>query len=436
MSHYKIVFSTLLLFQLFHVSCLHAQADLDVRRHLERADNIRFTEDNTIELLTTGHDKFERMFQDIRAARKSIHLEYFNFRNDSIARCLFELLAEKVRQGVKVRAVYDGFGNDSNNQPLRKRHLRLLRSRGIEIYEFRPMRFPWLNYMFERDHRKIVVIDGKIAYTGGMNVADYYINGTEKVGEWHDMHCRLTGGAAEQLQQIFCTTWQQVCGEQIDIEAAQGTEETYSAATATYSTTTATNSAATSCDIGVDYPRTVGIINRHPRRTGGVIRSFYTAAIDAARDSIYLINPYFTLTPSVKRSLKRALKRGVKVRFMASEKSDIPLTPDAALYNAHWLMSHGAEVWIYRPGFHHTKIIMVDGRLCTVGSANLDARSLRFDYEDNAIICDTATTHQLEQIFCRDTLQSFRLTQERWRQWRTPWQRFRGWFGHLLAPIL
>ncbi|MCR4918458.1 MAG: cardiolipin synthase [Prevotella sp.] len=365
------------------------------------------------------------MFDDIRKARSSIHLEYFNFRNDSIARCLFSLLAEKVDQGVKVRAVFDGFGNDSNNQPLQKQHLESLRSQGIDIYEFRPLRFPWLNYMFERDHRKIVVIDGQIAYTGGMNVADYYINGTEQVGEWHDMHCRLTGSVVEELQQIFCLTWQQVCGEEIDPETARPRNDTGADPAATYHQSAAD-----------DYPRTIGIINRHPRRTGSVVRSFYTAAIDAARDSIYIINPYFTLTPSVKRALKRALRRGVKLRFMASEKSDIPITPDAALYNAHWLMRHGAEVWIYRPGFHHTKVIMVDGRLCTVGSANLDARSLRFDYEDNAVICDTATTHQLEQIFCRDTLQSFRLTQQSWRQWRTPWQRFRGWFANLLAPVL
>jgi len=401
-----------------------AQADLDVRRQLER-HHITFTNDNSIELLTTGQEKFERMFADIKQARKSVHLEYFNFRNDSIAMLLFDHLAERAEVGVKVRAVFDGFGNDSNNQPLKKHHLKSLRERGIQIYEFRPLKFPWLNYMFERDHRKIVVIDDSIAYTGGMNVADYYINGTEEVGEWHDMHCRLTGSCVGDLQRIFRETWQKVCPH----DTIPPTSQPKSGSIA----------ALPRSDEGVQgstYGRTIGIANRHPRRNGHIMRTFYVAAIDAARDSIYLINPYFTLTPSVKGALKRAMKRGVKVRFMASEKSDIPLTPDAALYNAHWLMRHGAEVWVYRPGFHHTKVIMVDGRLCTVGSTNLDARSLRFDYEENAVVLDTATTHQLERLFWRDTKRSFRLTQENWRQWRTPWQRFRGWFAHLLAPVL
>jgi cardiolipin synthase len=401
-----------------------AQADLTVRKQLE-IHNIVFTDDNNIELLTTGQEKFDRLFMDIKQAKKSIHLEYFNFRNDSIAMLLFDHLAERAEVGVKVRAVFDGFGNDSNNQPLKKHHLKSLRERGIQIYEFRPLTFPWLNYMFERDHRKIVVIDDSIAYTGGMNVADYYINGTEEVGEWHDMHCRLTGSCVEDLQRIFIETWKKVCPNDTitmpyKLGASHGGHQSQLA----------------NAYFPHSYGRTIGIANRHPRRSGHIMRTFYVSAIDAARDSIYLINPYFTLTSSVKAALKRALKRGVKVHFMASEKSDIPLTPDAALYNAHWLMRHGAEVWIYRPGFHHTKIIMVDGRLCTVGSTNLDARSLRFDYEENAVILDTATTHQLERLFWRDTKKSFLLTQDRWREWRTPWQRFRGWFAHLLAPVL
>ena len=140
-------------------------------------------------LLRTGQEKFDDMFKAIRQARSSVHLEYFNFRNDSIASLLFDLLAEKVKEGVEVRALFDAFGNSSNNRPLKKCHIEALRKRGIEIYEFDPLRFPWINHVFSRDHRKIVVIDGEIAYTGGMNVADYYINGTNVVGEWHDMHC-------------------------------------------------------------------------------------------------------------------------------------------------------------------------------------------------------------------------------------------------------
>ena len=166
------------------------------------------------------------------------------------------------------------------------------------------------------------------------------------------------------------------------------------------------------------------------------MRYFYINAIDDARDSIRIINPYFTLIPSVNKAIKRAIKRGIKVDIMLSAKSDIPLTPDCALYNAHKLMKRGANVWLYKPGFHHSKIMMVDGRFCTVGSTNLDARSLRFDYEENAVIVDTAVTRQLDDMFNRDIHESVYLTPETWNEFRTPWQKFRGWFSHLLRPFL
>lgn len=172
-----------------------------------RDEGITFSHNNSVTLLMSGQEKFDDMFQAIRQARSSVHLEYFNFRNDSIASLLFRLLAQKAKEGVEVRALFDGFGNDSNNRPLKRKHLKQMRSVGIEIYEFDPVNFPWVNHVFHRDHRKIVVIDGKIAYTGGMNVADYYINGTEVVGEWRDMHCRIEGDEVNT-----CRRYSYVCG--------------------------------------------------------------------------------------------------------------------------------------------------------------------------------------------------------------------------------
>ncbi|MBO5427340.1 MAG: cardiolipin synthase, partial [Prevotella sp.] len=164
-----------------------------------RKEGITFSHDNDVKLLMTGQEKFDDMFEAIRHARQSVHLEYFNFRNDSIAMLLFDILAEKAKEGVEIRALYDAFGNSSNNQPLKAKHIKALRERGIQIYEFDPIKFPWLNHIFGRDHRKIVVIDGEIAYTGGMNVADYYIKGTPAVGAWRDMHCRIVGSEVNTL---------------------------------------------------------------------------------------------------------------------------------------------------------------------------------------------------------------------------------------------
>ena len=389
-----------------------------------RQSNIRFSHDNSVTLLLSGQEKFDDMFQAIRQAKSSIHLEYFNFRNDSIASLLFGILREKRKEGVEVRAMFDGFGNDSNNQPLKKYHLEALRKDSIDIVEYSPIRFPWVNHIFGRDHRKIVVIDGQIAYTGGMNVADYYIKGTEQVGEWRDMHCRIEGDAVNELQAIFMRIWNRTTGQNVS------GMKYYRGGTLTKFS-----------DLKPDTTYTkgrkmVGIINREPHVTPKIMRTFYINAINQAQDSIHIINPYFTLIPSVTRALTRAIRRGVKVEIMLSSKSDIPLTPDCALYQARKLQKRGARVWLYKPGFHHSKIMMVDGRYCTVGSTNLDARSLKCDFEENAVIVDKATTRELDDMFWRDKQKSFEMTDETWDEFRTGWQKFRGWFAHLLQPFL
>ena len=395
---------------LYSLSPVSAQTSDSLIVSQMRDLGVRFSQGNEVKLLMSGKAKFNDMFEAIRQARSSVHLEYFNFRNDSIASLLFDILREKRKEGVEIRAMFDGFGNDSNNQPLKKHHLRKLHEDSINIVEFDPIRFPWVNHIWPRDHRKIVVIDGKIAYTGGMNVADYYIVGTEQVGEWRDMHCRIEGPAVNDLQAIFARIWKKATKEEItDAKYFRGAPA---------------------------GKKMVGIVNREPHTTNKLLRQFYIQAIDDAQDSIRIINPYFTLIPSVKKALKRAIKRGVKLEVMVSAKSDIPLTPDVVYRNAHQLMKRGAHVWLYQPGFHHSKIMMVDGRFCTVGSTNLDARSLRFDYEENALIIDRQTTQELDDMFDRDKQKSVKLTEAEWDRFRTGWQKFRGWFGSLLSPWL
>ena len=371
---------------------------------------INFYPHNEVQLIMSGKDKFDLLFEDIRQAKSSVHLEYFNFRNDSIASLLFDILREKRKQGIEVRALFDGFGNDSNNQPLKKHHIKSLRADSIDIHEYDPVRFPWVNHIWPRDHRKIVVIDGRIAYTGGMNVADYYIVGTKQVGEWRDMHCRIEGPVVNELQEIFARIWQKVTKEQLnDSKYYQGQDK---------------------------GNKMVGIANREPNKTNKIMRQFYISALDDAQDSIQIINPYFTLTPSVKKAIHRAIKRGVKVDILVSAKSDIPLTPDAVFYNVHKLMKKGANIWLYQPGFHHSKIMMVDGRFCTVGSTNLDSRSLRYDYEVNALIINKQVTQELQDMFIRDTKKSVLLTPDEWNKFRTGWQKFRGWFAQLFTPFM
>lgn len=414
------------LFLLLSLAVSAQRADSAVVADL-RSRGVTFSSDNSIILLPSGREKFADMFAAISRARHSLHLEYFNFRNDSIAGALFRLLGRKVREGVEVRVLFDAFGNASNNQPLLRRHLDSIRAHGIEVYMFDPLRFPWVNHVFSRDHRKIVVIDGRVAYTGGMNVADYYIKGTPQVGSWQDMHCRIVGQEVNTLQGIFLRIWNRVSRQQVS--GSRYYRGTYTDTSYLLDTLPRDTDASAG-------QKMVGVINREPRTSPAIIRDFYLSAIRHARDSIRIINPYFTLTHALKRELRRAIRRGVKVEIMLSTHSDIPITPDCGYYNAHRLMRHGATVWMYTPGFHHTKTITVDGQLCTVGSANLNARSLRFDYEENLVVIDPCLTRQLDRRFDADKQKSFLLTPASWREWRTPWQRFRGWASHLLAPLL
>ena len=375
---------------------------------------IQTTTNNEVRILKSGHEKFIDLFEEIKKAKHHIHLEYFNFRNDSIANALFDLLAKKAEEGVEVRALFDSFGNSSNNKPLKKKHLKAIRAKGIEIEEFDPIRFPWINHAFRRDHRKIIVIDGEIGYTGGMNIADYYINGLPKIGEWRDIHIRMEGNAVECLQDIFLDMWNETTNQNI-----QG-EKYYP-----YSNE----------KIKVINNKKIAIVDRNPKKDTKGMRRTLAKAIESAENKVQIINPYFTPTRIIKRAIKNALGKGVKVEIMIPGKSDIPFSPDASMYIANSLRKKGADIYIFNGGFHHSKIMMIDSLYCSVGSANLNSRSLRCDYEVNAFIFDQETTDELIQIFSEDQKDSTLLTKEIYKD-RGLWKKFISWFAHLFTPFL
>lgn len=403
------------------------QSDIRTVSTFQPAKDSRFyTYNNSIVLLPSGRAKFTDMFRVLHQAKHTIHMEYFNFRNDSISNELFQILIERAKAGVKVRIVFDGFGNSSNNRPLRRRHLRALRDAGIEIYEFDPIRFPWVNHVAHRDHRKIVVVDGMIGYTGGMNVADYYIKGKPEFGDWRDMHLRVEGLAVNELQKIFVRMWQRVTGQQISTPALYHGETDVTR----FFPNVAQDSTPTA------GKKKVAVVNREPHTSPKVIRHTFVDLINSATRYLQIVSPYFTLRPCISKAIKRALKRGVKVEIMVSAKSDINITPRAVEYSVHDLMKSGADIYFYEGGFHHSKIMMVDSSYCFVGSANMDSRSMAWDYECNLLILDPYITRQLNTIFNRDKLKRcFKLTEQRWKEMPAKHRR-RAWLCHLLAPLL
>lgn len=392
-----------------------------------QTDSLLFTTNNRIVIFKSGQEKFSDLFAAIQQAKKSIHLEYFNFRNDSISTELFSLLEQKVKDGVKVRAIFDGFGNASNNRPLRRKHLDSLLNRGIEIYEFDPLRFPYVNHIIPRDHRKIVVIDGVVAYTGGMNVADYYIKGKSEFGSWHDIHARVEGEAVGQLQKAFLDFWN--IWTQQNVRGAEYYPG-YRDATQEFSNLTPDTCSSAG-------KKRIAVVNQGPKSPKKPIHATFLQLINRATMQIQIINPYFTLCHHIRRALCQAIKRGVDVQVIVSAKSDIPITPRIVEHNAHRLMKKGVKVYFFEGGFHHSKIMMVDSVYSFIGSANLDSRSLSFDYECNLLIDDKPTTKVLQTIFNKDRDEKcWLLTPKTWKEKFKPSRRFAAWFWQWLTPFV
>lgn len=362
---------------------------------------------NHVELLPTANGKYERMFQSIREAEHYVHVEYFSVTHDSVGTAFMSLLEEKARQGVEVRLIIDGYGNAKSRFPMSKERKASLTEAGVRWSFFDPLRFPWVNHVRHRDHRKIVVVDGKEAFTGGMNVAKYYITGTEMSGQWRDMHICLKGPVVDEYERIFENIWQKETREELDTLRYRNAWQ----------------------EAG---PSVISVVNREPGALSKSMRKAYVAALDAAKHEVRIVNPYPTNVKSVRRAIKRALKRGVVVKMMVSGTSDVTLTPDVVAIEMKKLMKQGCEVYYFDGGFHHTKVMTIDGEYCTVGTANIDGRSMLFDYEVNAFIFDAGVTAQLDAIFDEDLKQSELLTSGNFKERFTVGHRI---IGRMFTPV-
>ena len=346
-------------------------------------------EGNRVTILPTAEIKFLDLFQTIEQAEKYIYLDYFKFQQDSICGELLEKLKRKVQQGVEVRIIFDSFGNHNSDSPLSDTLQARIKESGIQIAAFDPVRFPWINHLMHRNHHKIAVIDGKVAYTGGMNVADYYLHGKPKVGKWRDMHICMSGPIVEAYEELFWKMWKKATGEERVTFPKEGNHE----------------------------GSPIAFASRWPRETPDIMRKTYSIAIDNAEHLVQIVNPYAGLFGEVRAALRRALERGVRVQFMVSTKSDGKVSDDVVGLEMRKLMKRGAEVYYYNDGFHHSKVMMIDSLFCTVGTTNLDARSLCFDYEVNAFIFDPVTTQELQKIYTNDVENhSTLLTPEVWKE--------------------
>lgn len=368
-----------------------------------------FTEDNEIDIFTVGKDKFERLFQDIREAQESVHVQYYIFRRDNLGKEFLDLLTEKARQGIKVRLLYDELGS----RQLTKGFFKEFFAAGGEAEAFFPSKLHLINLRINyRNHRKLVIIDGQIGYVGGFNVGDEYLGAKKKFGYWRDTHLRVQGSAVYAMQIRFILDWSQ---------ASQHNEITYEP----------------SLFPAVETKDQVAmqIVTSGPDSRLEHIKNGYIKMIMSAKHSIYIQTPYFVPDPSVFDALRIASLSGVEVNIMIPDKPDHPFIYWATLSHIGEMLQLGVNVYLYKKGFIHAKTIVVDNEISSVGTANMDYRSFRLNFEVNAFIYHEATAKKLRDIFLEDVKDSILLTEEDYEQ-RPRLVRMKESISRLISPIL
>jgi cardiolipin synthase len=369
--------------------------------------NAPLTTDNQVNIHCHGEKKWAAMVQDIKQAKHFIHLEYFIVRNDPTGERLVQVLAEQAARGVAVRLLCDGLGSIR----LPKGFFTPLLRQGGQAAHYFPLRLGTLHRLNHRNHRKICVIDGNIGYVGGFNIGDEYAGLPEEFSAWRDLHLRIVGEAAANLNACFQQDWQLATGKSARLDGPVAPVQPATGNTA------------------------IQIVSSGPDTPLQPVRMGMLKMIHAAQTHVFLQTPYFIPDHSLIDALRMAALSGVKVRVILPRNADHPLVLPAGLSFVGELLPAGVEFFFYRAGFLHSKMLTVDGIVSTVGSANFDLRSFRLNYEVNAFVYDPGVARRLEEIFERDLARSAQLTLADYGR-RGPWQRMKQSLARLAAPLL
>ncbi|RKQ31498.1 cardiolipin synthase [Oceanobacillus halophilus] len=372
-----------------------------------RNDEAIFTEDNEVNIFTDGKEKFDALIQDMEQAENHIHLQYYIMRNDELGNRISDTIIRKAKEGVQVRVLYDDMGS----RKIKPQFLKKLRDAGIEIEAFFPSRFLKINFEINfRNHRKLAIIDGEIGYIGGFNIGDEYLGKSKKFGYWRDTHLRVTGHAVQSMQTRFILDWNHASTNDILYEDRYYRAEP-------------------SGNIGMQ------IVTSGPDSQWEQIKNGYIKMIMTAKRYIYIQTPYFIPDESLLDALRIAAFSGVQVRLMIPNKPDHPFVYWATLSHCGDLLQAGAEIYIYQNGFLHAKTIVVDGEISSVGTANIDVRSFRLNFEVNAFLYDKDISKKLVEAFDKDITLSTQMTKKLYEK-RTVGVRFKESISRLISPVL
>lgn len=355
----------------------------------------------------SGTEKFEALLTDILSAKRFINLQYYIFEDDEIGRRVAEALILKSRQGVKVRVIYDHIGCIS----VSRRFFKRMRRAGIEVYPFFRVAFPMFATRINwRNHRKLCVIDGKIGYVGGMNVADRYISGGKKFACWRDSHLRVQGPAVAALHYSFAIDWN-FMGQPLIEDAVDSTEY-----------------------VG-DDTASMQLLTSGPTSEWSNIEFQMLKAIGNAKQRIFIQTPYFLPTESLLSALQAAALSRVDVRVMLPRHSDSLVLTYASYSYIHECLRAGIKIYLFNEGMLHAKNMIIDGDFCSIGSANIDFRSFEHNFEATMFVYSAHLNYQLRSQFSVDEKLSTRIRINEWRR-RPMRQKALESIVRLLSPVL
>jgi cardiolipin synthase len=373
---------------------------------IHNTEKSKLTTYNELKVLVNGEEKFEYFLKDIEAAQHHIHMEYYILEDDTIGNKVIDLLCKKAKEGIEVRLVYDDVGSDISRSNKKR-----LSEAGVLHYPFMPVLFSGLTgKMNYRDHRKILVVDGKVGYVGGVNIADHYIN-YDNGRYWRDTHLRIEGEAVKPLQILFFTTWDFVQ------EAPVKLSDRY------FPNTQVQNRAG------------VQIVSSGPDTDWPDIMEAIFTAIMTARHYVYITTPYFIPNDEILAALQIATRSGVDVQLLIPEKSDSWISGSATSSYLQHILEAGVKVFRYKKGFIHAKTMVLDDEICSIGTANMDYRSFDINFEVNAFIYDKETSSVLKEQFLLDLEASEQVHLNQWIK-RPVTVRFVESISKLLAPLL
>jgi len=376
--------------------------------NLLRNNNKAFlTNDNKVEVLNNGIDTFDSIISAIQNANNHIHLEYYIIEDGKIANKIRDILIEKAKSGVTVRLIYDDLGSWG----LSANFINSLKDAGAEVYPFMPVRFHRLvtkiNY---RNHRKIIIVDGNIGFVGGLNIADRYIKGNEEIGFWRDTHLRIEGSAVDTLQLVFLTDWYFVSNKII-------------------------NDSIYFPEHNIIEKCLVQIASSGPDSNWASIQQAFFYAISTANKYIYISTPYFMPDESILTALKTASLSGVDIRILLPSKSDSIIAQWCSMSYIEELLEANIKIYIYKIGFTHSKIIIIDDIFSSVGTANMDIRSFDQNFEINALIYNENIAINLKNSFNKDIKSSEQLLLNTFSN-RNLVHKFKESIARILSPLL